>query len=182
MNKVYTILILSLVIGIGTAQILENGNIENGYVIINNQTYKIVNQEKVYIKYDGKLIEQRKIFVEDTSLVNELSNAIGSIKEEISKIQGKISILNQKIVDEVDNEEKLKSNINITGEKIENATSEINNYNQTLNKIQKEKIDLVNKITDNFLLNKTQTYALSTLIIVLVLSSIVLEILGRKKR
>ncbi len=182
MKTKWFVLFMVLMVGVSSAQILGTGTREDGFVTINNHTYQIVDQEKVYIYYDGKLIETKRVFVKDLEKIKNLTDEINRIEEEIKKKQDEISSLNSQIIDKTNEKETLEAKINKTEEKIKELQSEITELNETLSTLKKEKEELVDKLTHNFLLTKRQTYALITLFAVLVITAIILEIVGKKEK
>jgi len=181
--KYKTILLgfLIVMISVANAQLLEEGIREDNLVKIGNYTYQIVNQEKVYVSFNGKLIESQRIFLKNLDKLNEIISRINDLEKEIEYKQAAIDQLNKAILEKDQEKEDLEKNINTTKQQIETLKSEIAELNTTLTQLQKEKMELVNKITGNFLLTKTQTYALATLFIVLIISAIILEITSKKK-
>lgn len=176
---IFVVMFAALVSG----QIIQTSDVvrENGYAIINNETYKIVNQEKVYFFYDGKMIEQERIFIQNIDKINNLTKTMELIESKIQDIQSEIDKLNELILEKTEEKEKLDNRINKTEEQINKIKSEIEKQNQTLNTIQQEKMKIVETLTENFILTKTQSYALSTLFLVLIITSIVLEVIGKSK-
>jgi len=132
--------------------------------------FRVLYQEQINIRYDGMQKSMKRIYVENTTRLNELSKTISEMHKTIISGNETIQLLKSQL-EELKNEENEKNSEIL---KIEN---EIELLKGNLSDIEKLKIKLEEEIKNNVLLTPIQVASIIILFGVLSLYIIISEIL-----
>ncbi|GEM_PF-3804301 len=132
--------------------------------------FRVLYQEQINIRYDGMQKSMKRIYVENTTRLNELSKTISEMHKTIISGNETIQLLKSQL-EELKNEENEKNSEIL---KIEN---EIKLLKGNLSDIEKLKIKLEEEIKNNVLLTPIQVAAIIILFGVISFYIIISEIL-----